>query len=90
MIVYPDAMETALSAAQAVGLAAERVVFFNLQSAEIPANFLTVDDLIKQGSSMSLSFHERTLRAGEARTKLAFLSFSSGNPHYELQRNFHY
>ena len=39
---------------------------------------MSVDDLVKLGSESERVFEERKLLPGEAKTKLAFLNFSSG------------
>lgn len=72
IITHSSALHTALSAAQAAGLPSERVVTFD-ESSQI-----TVDTLIQQGLRSEPNFVERRLRKGEAKTKVAFLSFSSG------------
>ncbi|TFK39014.1 phenylacetyl-CoA ligase [Crucibulum laeve] len=92
IIVHPDALATALSAALEAGVSSERVVLFNAKES-VPSNTTheTVNDLIELGLRSELAFVERRLRPGEAKTKLAFLSFSSGTtgkpkavaiPHY--------
>ncbi|KAJ7164651.1 phenylacetyl-CoA ligase [Mycena crocata] len=76
IIIHPDALDTSVSAAQATGLAPDRILVFNVPDA-FTGKFVTVDSLIKQGLRMK-AFTERKLRPGEGKTKLAFLSFSSG------------
>jgi long-subunit acyl-CoA synthetase (AMP-forming) len=80
MIVHPDTLNTALSAADAYGISPERIVLFDGESGSTHAsNHHTVGDLIKQGlSKADPTFVERRLQPGEAKTKLAFLCFSSG------------
>ncbi|KAH9946890.1 hypothetical protein B0H21DRAFT_822385 [Amylocystis lapponica] len=80
----------ALDAARKVGLPLDRVVLFDLLpdgSKPCP----TVSELVSEGYVAPPSFVERHLNPGEGRTKLAFLSFSSGTtgkpkavciPHY--------
>jgi hypothetical protein len=65
-----------VSAAQATGLSPSRILVFDTQDT-LPRNFVTVDHLIQRGLQMK-AFSERKLRPGEGKTKLAFLSFSSG------------
>jgi len=42
------------------------------------SGIVTVDELIRQGLKCDAAFTERRLRKGEGKTKIAFLSFSSG------------
>jgi 4-coumarate--CoA ligase len=76
MVVHPDCLATALSAARVAGLPSDRIVLLN--SGCLGPNLVTVDNLINEGLKTESTFVERKLRAGEAKTKLAFLSFSSG------------
>lgn len=76
--MHPDSLDIALSAARAAGVPSESVVLFD-GSSPVPANRLTVGDLITRGlSSSDDNFVEKRLGPGEGKTKLAFLSFSSG------------
>ncbi|KAG1879088.1 hypothetical protein F4604DRAFT_1954267 [Suillus subluteus] len=59
-------------AAQAAGLPSGRVITLD------ESNQITVGTLIQQGLRSEPNFVERRLRKGEAKTKVAFLSFSSG------------
>jgi acyl-coenzyme A synthetase/AMP-(fatty) acid ligase len=76
IITHPDALETSASAAQSIGLSPERILVFDVPGAST-AKLVTVNDLVKRGSQLEV-FTERKLRPGEGKTKLAFLSFSSG------------
>ncbi|KAJ7459668.1 phenylacetyl-CoA ligase [Mycena latifolia] len=76
LIVHPDALNVSISAAQAAGLSPDRVLVFDVPNAST-SDFVTVDNLIKRGLRMK-AFSERRLNPGEGKTKLAFLSFSSG------------
>lgn len=80
LIVHPDAVQTALAAAKAADISSDRVVVFDgTFPTKIPSNHRTVGNLISEGlKKPDPSFVERTLKSGEGRTKLAFLSFSSG------------
>ena len=80
MIVHPESLDTALSAAHAYGISPQRIILFDGKSPSTHApNHRTVENLVKQGlSTDDPTFVERRLKPGEARTKLAFLSFSSG------------
>lgn len=72
IIAHSSSLHTALGAAQAVGLPSERVITFD------ESNQISVGALIQQGLRSEPNFVERRLRKGEAKTKVAFLSFSSG------------
>ncbi|KAJ6557283.1 hypothetical protein DFH09DRAFT_1163610 [Mycena vulgaris] len=76
MIIYPDALDVSISAAKAIGLPLDRILVFDVPNSSVP-NFVTVDNLIKRGLHMK-TVPERRLKPGEGKTKLAFLSFSSG------------
>ncbi|PCH35738.1 phenylacetyl-CoA ligase [Wolfiporia cocos MD-104 SS10] len=98
ILVHPWNVDTALAAAQAVGIPPENIALVDPlpASASKGSGFITLPELVKQGSSQPTSFTERKLKPGEAKTKLAFLSFSSGTtglpkavsiPHYSLVAN---
>ena len=72
IIAHSSSLDTALAAAQAAGLPSEHVITFD------ESNQMTVDTLIQRGLRSEPNFVERRLRKGEAKTKVAFLSFSSG------------
>ncbi|KAJ8080399.1 hypothetical protein PM082_017232 [Marasmius tenuissimus] len=74
IFAHPEARETALQAAKDAGISSERVILFNVPGSS-PTELKTVNDLVQQGSRQPISFKEPQI---DARTKLAFLSFSSG------------
>ena len=80
IITGPESLDIALSAAQSYGLSAESIILFNGKSPSIRVlNHHTIQDVVDQGfRATDSTFVERKLLPGEARTKLAFLSFSSG------------
>ncbi|PCH36898.1 amp dependent CoA ligase [Wolfiporia cocos MD-104 SS10] len=88
LFVHPWSYEVATDAARAAGLAPDRIVLFD----SLPNNScVTIQQLVEEGHSKPPSFTERRLNPGEGKTKLAFLSFSSGTtgrpkavciPHY--------
>ncbi|KAJ6520072.1 amp dependent CoA ligase [Mycena sanguinolenta] len=97
LLVYADFLPTALAAAKQAGLAEDRIVVIE-PSAASPFNgkHETLSKLVALGSSKPQNFIERKLRPGEAKTKVAFYSFSSGTtgkpkavviPHYSLTAN---
>ncbi|KAG7088258.1 hypothetical protein E1B28_012272 [Marasmius oreades] len=73
---HPDVFDTAYSAAQVCSIPRERVILFNVPgSPSAHTKQPTVDDLVRQGSSHRALYKEPSINA---KTKLAFLSFSSG------------
>lgn len=75
IIASSAVMETAFAAARIIGLSADRIV---LLTAEKSTTNPTLDALVTEGLAQKPHFTERTLTPGEAKTKLALLSFSSG------------
>ncbi|KZT64337.1 acetyl-CoA synthetase-like protein [Daedalea quercina L-15889] len=70
-----------IAAAKAVGLSLDRVVLFDpLENLASSTSFkhLTVHELVKEGLAQPQRYTARRLRRGEGKTKIAFLSFSSG------------
>ncbi|RDB28925.1 4-coumarate--CoA ligase-like 1 [Hypsizygus marmoreus] len=79
LIIHPAFLSTALSAAREVGIPDDRIVFIETpkgQGSTTPHS--TLDELVELGSKSPATFTERRFKPGEAKTKLAFLSFSSG------------
>ncbi|EPT02028.1 hypothetical protein FOMPIDRAFT_1144338 [Fomitopsis schrenkii] len=68
----------AIAAAKAVGLPLDRVVLFDPLENAGSYNHATLHELVKEGLERPQCFTERKLKRGEGKTKLAFLSFSSG------------
>ncbi|KAF8904128.1 phenylacetyl-CoA ligase, partial [Gymnopilus junonius] len=98
MIVHPDSLATALDTARKAGLAEDRIVLFDTNNitTDMYKKYETVGNLFEFGLRNKTSFTERTLAPGEGKTKLAFLSFSSGTtgrpkavaiPHFALIAN---
>ncbi|EIM92300.1 amp dependent CoA ligase [Stereum hirsutum FP-91666 SS1] len=92
IIVHPAFLPAALEAASKCSIPAERIILLSdSQSSKSKDVHPHLDDLIAYGLSQKPNFVERRLAKGEAKTKLAFLSFSSGTtgkpkavaiPHY--------
>ncbi|KAJ7109969.1 phenylacetyl-CoA ligase [Mycena epipterygia] len=97
VLVYADFLPTALAAAKLAGLSKDRIVVIEPYATEpYNGNHETLSKLVSFGSSKPQSFVERKLRPGEAKTKVAFYSFSSGTtgkpkaviiPHYSFTAN---
>ncbi|KAF8187779.1 phenylacetyl-CoA ligase [Pholiota molesta] len=100
MIIDPDSHPIALEAARQAGLPSDRIILFLFDTKVIPdhvrANHETVSSLLEFGLRNKTLFVERKLSPGEGKTKLAFLSFSSGTtgrpkavaiPHHALIAN---
>ncbi|KAL1694704.1 hypothetical protein GGG16DRAFT_87336 [Schizophyllum commune] len=77
IVAHSDFLPTALDAARAAGLPAERIARFS-NAASRPSPVKTIDELVAIGASRPQGYEERKLRPGEGKTKVAFLSFSSG------------
>uniref|UniRef100_D8PTE7 Acetyl-CoA synthetase-like protein n=1 Tax=Schizophyllum commune (strain H4-8 / FGSC 9210) TaxID=578458 RepID=D8PTE7_SCHCM len=77
IVAHSDFLATALDAARAAGLPAERIARFS-NAASRPSPVKTIDELVAMGASKPQGYQERKLRPGEGKTKVAFLSFSSG------------
>ncbi|EGO23638.1 hypothetical protein SERLADRAFT_416040 [Serpula lacrymans var. lacrymans S7.9] len=75
IITHPMSLDNALSAAKAAGVPQDRVLTFEDSPSK---SLITVEQLILEGLAQEASFVERKLNPGEARTKVAFLNFSSG------------
>ncbi|KAF5374141.1 hypothetical protein D9615_008885 [Tricholomella constricta] len=97
MIVHSDSLNVALAAARHANFPYDRIILFDGKN-NFAGNRLTVDALIQHGLRLpgGQTFVERKLNPGEAKTKLAFLSFSSGTTgkpkavaiaHYSLLAN---
>ncbi|KAL1747511.1 hypothetical protein HDZ31DRAFT_31646 [Schizophyllum fasciatum] len=77
IVAHSDYLSTALDAARAASIPAERIARF-ANAASRPSPVRTIDELVTLGGSRPQGYQERKLRAGEGKTKVAFLSFSSG------------
>ncbi|KAJ3733320.1 phenylacetyl-CoA ligase [Lentinula guzmanii] len=75
ILVHPDALETAVTAASRAGIALDRVIVFDVDGRNAPQGYQSVAKLICEGLNQPTHFVEPKI---DARTKLAFLSFSSG------------
>ncbi|KAH9480170.1 putative 4-coumarate--CoA ligase 3 [Psilocybe cubensis] len=102
IMVHPESLSIALDAAREAGLPSARVVLFdvshNTTSGEVlrGSSHETISSLVEFGMKNKVGYVERRLAPGEAKTKLAFLSFSSGTtgrpkavaiPHFALIAN---
>ncbi|TFL04442.1 hypothetical protein BDV98DRAFT_562245 [Pterulicium gracile] len=94
IICDPTSLDTTLKAAKARNIPVDRIVVFDTPSTG--SGYTTVSQLVDEGLRLSKQgkrFEELKLKPGEAKTKLAFLSFSSGTtgrpkavaiPHYSV------
>lgn len=80
LIIHPWSLAVGLEAARAAGLPADRIVLFDALHDAAPTlgSYPTISQLVAEGLAKPTCFYERRLRPGEGKTKLAFLSFSSG------------
>ncbi|TFK77290.1 phenylacetyl-CoA ligase [Pluteus cervinus] len=77
LICHSACLKTAQEAAKEAGLSASRVIVVNRDGGPL-SGVHTLEDLVVFGKSQSTSYKERRFVPGEAKKKLAFLSFSSG------------
>ncbi|KAH6916916.1 phenylacetyl-CoA ligase [Coprinopsis sp. MPI-PUGE-AT-0042] len=75
IVTHPTCLKTAKEAAKAAGLPSSAIVLIDSRG---PKGFTTTDELVRFGSTERDFYEEIRLKPGEARTKLAFLCFSSG------------
>ena len=76
LILHPAFLKTAKSAMQQAGMPQDRIVLMESPPSQTP--YSTVDELVHFGMQNPPNFNEIHLKAGQAKTTLAFLSFSSG------------
>ncbi|KAH9949236.1 amp dependent CoA ligase [Amylocystis lapponica] len=93
IVAHPLGYAVAVAAARAAGLSPASIVLFDPIADATPP---VLGELIAEGLSVPRRFAECRLKPGEGKTKLAFLSFSSGTtglpkavciPHYSLIAN---
>ncbi|KAK0464422.1 phenylacetyl-CoA ligase [Desarmillaria tabescens] len=78
IVTHPDALDIAVSAAEAIdGALLDRIVLLSARTPSDPTNssYVTLDELVALGLSKPLTYIEPKING---KTKLAFLSFSSG------------
>lgn len=78
VIAHSDFLAIAFTAAQKANIPFNRVVVIPSTNGAPIANAITLDELVSSGAAIPRSFSECRLKPGEAKTKVAFLSFSSG------------
>lgn len=76
LVTHAASLPAATEAAKIAGLPLDRVIV--LGRTPSPSRHPTVDELVAAGLSKLPQFVERRLSPGEAKTKVAFLCFSSG------------
>jgi 4-coumarate--CoA ligase len=77
VFTHPASLEVALAATKKAGIAQDRIILYDTSPLALSAA-VTVNDLINEGLRRDAVFVERKLKKGEWKTKIAFLSFSSG------------
>jgi long-subunit acyl-CoA synthetase (AMP-forming) len=77
LISSPEGLVAAEAAAKQHGLSSDRILVFNTADSS-PAGKVSIENMVRLGRTHAPSFQERRLKPGEGKTKLAFLSFSSG------------
>lgn len=89
LIVHPVCLTVAQHAAKQCNLSADRIVLLTSGPEGEGSSFgLTLGELVSEGGSNKQHFVEKQLKAGEAKSKLAFLSFSSGTTGQAKVRTF--
>lgn len=80
IIAHPSFFKTITEAAKKASIPKDRIIFLHDRRVGLPSAFAhqTVDGFITFGRDKGETFVSRKLRPGEGKTKLAFLSFSSG------------
>ncbi|KAL5535772.1 hypothetical protein ACEPAF_3866 [Sanghuangporus sanghuang] len=78
LTAHAGSLPTALAASRKAGLAADHIFLIDELKTRNPIPFPTVSSLVREGLSKPHYFKERKLSPGEGKSKLAFLSFSSG------------
>ena len=81
IIAHPDSLSIALAAAREAGLPSKRIILFDVKQSQlndIHNHHVTVAALVEFGARNKTTYTEQILKPGEGKTKLAFLSFSSG------------
>ncbi|TFK24404.1 phenylacetyl-CoA ligase [Coprinopsis marcescibilis] len=77
LVVHSESLSTAAAAARDCGISDDRIILFDTDGIQ-STRHLTVEQLVEFGLAEPASFSELKLKKGEGRSKLAFLSFSSG------------
>ncbi|KAI0075856.1 amp dependent CoA ligase [Panus rudis PR-1116 ss-1] len=95
LITHSSTLSSSVEAAHAASIPGSRIVLIDTPAAT-NKYYPTIDELTNEGLSQFPTFVERKLAPGEAKKKVAFLSFSSGTtgkpkaviiPHYSLIAN---
>jgi 4-coumarate--CoA ligase len=80
IIAHSTVLEVALKAAQAVSLPSDRIVLLDYHASRTfgIVDLQNISDLIILGNEKKQAPYERPLNAGEGKTKIALLCWSSG------------
>lgn len=94
LITHSSCLQTAETAARTTGIPTSNIIVIDSQYKG--NTYPTIDAVMTSGLSKEVTFVERRLKPGEARTKLALLIFSSGTtgrpkavaiPHFAVVAN---
>ncbi|KAH9948170.1 phenylacetyl-CoA ligase [Amylocystis lapponica] len=79
LVIHPDFMDSGLSSARDAHITMDRIVIFDPTDSTRPSgSFPVLGNLISDGSKLKPQYLDTRLSPGEARSRTAFLSFSSG------------
>ncbi|EMD41954.1 hypothetical protein CERSUDRAFT_110506 [Gelatoporia subvermispora B] len=79
IVVHPDFLKAAVAAARKADIPVYRIILFDaVTGSGAPASHPVLNNLIQDGLKLEAQFEEKRLSAGDAKSKVAFLSFSSG------------
>lgn len=75
LFTHPLSLEVALKAAKEANVPLDRIILFDKDPS---GRLKNLEQLVQEGRYVERVYNERRLRKGEAKTKIAFYSFSSG------------
>ncbi|KAH6912861.1 phenylacetyl-CoA ligase [Coprinopsis sp. MPI-PUGE-AT-0042] len=93
IIAHPLSLDNAVAAAKENSIPEKNIILFDVPGQKPQTKYPSIEGLVEFGLSQPVAFTEFRLKPGEGKTKLAFLSFSSGTtgkpkavaiPHYSL------
>jgi 4-coumarate--CoA ligase len=78
IIAHPHSLDNAVAAAKENNIPEDNIILFDEPSPNSRARYQSIQGLLEFGWSQPVVFNEFRLKPGEGKSKLAFLSFSSG------------